>query len=122
MMLSGDFFTFKMNYNKEGLIKGRINFNKDHNIFKGHFPKNPIVPGVCQIQAIKEIAEYILDKNFMLTRARNIKFISIINPVETPFVYMELSYEFLEDNELDINCTLILDDKVFLKFRGTFSE
>lgn len=122
MMLSGDFFTFKMNYNKEGLIKGRINFNKDHNIFKGHFPKNPIVPGVCQIQAIKEIAEYILDKNFMLTQARNIKFISIINPVETPFVYMELSYEFLEDNELDINCTLILDDKVFLKFRGTFSE
>ena len=33
--------------------------NEKHDVFKGHFPGNPIMPGVCMIQIIKELSESI---------------------------------------------------------------
>ena len=32
-----------------------IELNPEHEIYKGHFPKIPVAPGACLIQAIKEI-------------------------------------------------------------------
>ena len=35
----------------------QISIDRDHTIFKGHFPGNPVMPGVCMIQIIKELTE-----------------------------------------------------------------
>ena len=55
---------FKGFYNNEKTISSdhnklitRIKLNKDHDIYNGHFPNNPITPGVIIIQIIKEILE-----------------------------------------------------------------
>lgn len=36
----------------EGLVSASFIFPKDFAGFKGHFPGNPILPGVCKIQSI----------------------------------------------------------------------
>jgi len=48
--------------------------NKEHKIFKAHFPSNPILPGFLQIDIIAEILE---DK---ITTINKSKFISHILP------------------------------------------
>ena len=48
--------------------------DKNHNIFKAHFPNNPILPGFLQIDIIAEILE---DK---ITTINKSKFISHILP------------------------------------------
>ena len=55
---------FKGFYNNEKTISSdhnklitRIKLNKDHDIYNGHFPNNPIIPGVIIIQIIKEILD-----------------------------------------------------------------
>jgi len=39
----------------EGIAIAKISLIKDHEVFRGHFPDNPILPGVCTVQIIKEL-------------------------------------------------------------------
>ena len=81
MMLLGDFFSIKETRALENnAYKIVVEINPQHAIFKGHFPGNPIVPGVCLTQMVKEIVETILQKSFNMNKADNIKFTAIVNP------------------------------------------
>ena len=75
----------------------KIVLNKDHDIFKGHFPDNPVMPGVCMMQIIKEITEKIVDKKLFMQSASNIKFLALINPYNTP--ELELDIDITETDE-----------------------
>ena len=74
-----------------------ITINKDHIVFNGHFPGNPVMPGVCMMQIIKEITEKIVEKKLFMDSASNIKFMAIINPFKTPEI--ELQLEILETEQ-----------------------
>ena len=67
-------------------IEATITFNKIHPIFSGHFPGNPIVPGVVQVQIIKDLMEKKFEQNLILSQAKNIKFLTSISPVTHPQV------------------------------------
>ncbi len=53
----------------------------DNDIFNGHFPDNPILPGVCHIEIVSELLSKYYEKDFNLSGAQNIKFLSVVNPV-----------------------------------------
>ena len=74
----------------DNIARANITINKDHIIFKSHFPGNPITPGVCMIQIIKEITEKIVKKKLFMKSVDNIKFIAIINPFNTPELEFQL--------------------------------
>ena len=106
----------------EGEFSAIIAFNPAHEIFSGHFPGQPIVPGVCLIQIIKEIAHMISDKELLLTEGRNIKFLHVIDPQIHPEVKIAGSYKSNESEILIINASLTKDELVFFKFKGLFNN
>lgn len=57
-----------------------LKVNKDHEIYKGHFPGRPVTPGVVLMQLFKEDAERIYDKKLQLVRADNVKFTAVFDP------------------------------------------
>ena len=52
-----DFYTLQSYDKNEKSFVANIILNKDHEIFKGHFPGNPVTPGVCMMQIVKELTE-----------------------------------------------------------------
>jgi 3-hydroxymyristoyl/3-hydroxydecanoyl-(acyl carrier protein) dehydratase len=40
-----------------GSISAVLDINRDCEIFKGHFPGQPIAPGACMLQIVKDILE-----------------------------------------------------------------
>ncbi|WP_250255783.1 3-hydroxyacyl-ACP dehydratase [Chryseobacterium sp. Marseille-Q3244] len=93
-----DFYTLT-SYEKadNGSFIAHIHLNKDHDIFKGHFPGNPVTPGVCMMQIIKELTEEFTGSKLFLKTASNVKFMAIINPFETPDLKLQL--DITEDDE-----------------------
>lgn len=49
-------------------------------VYKAHFPGQPITPGVCIIQMIKEMAESIKGINLNVTAVKNAKFLQPLEP------------------------------------------
>ena len=47
---------------QEEKIEAEISIDVHHKIFEGHFPGQPVLPGVCMIQIVKELVEKAMTK------------------------------------------------------------
>ncbi len=99
-------------------IQAVISLNADHPIYEGHFPSNPVTPGVCQVQIVKEVISRLMGKPCFLVEAKNIKFLSMLTPEEKN-VTLNLEYSE-QDNQIKVKSQLSSGDKIFLKFSGLF--
>ena len=82
-MLQNNFYTLSSrNDNEKDTISATVLIDKNHPIFKGHFPEKPVLPGVCLMQIIKDILEDKINKLVFLESISNLKFINIVNPFE----------------------------------------
>lgn len=78
-------------------VISKIKLNPTHKIFSGHFPNNPITPGVVQIQMVKEILEKFYRKELRLFKMSRCKFLKILNPHETPILAIHISISVMEN-------------------------
>ncbi|PWB25250.1 3-hydroxyacyl-ACP dehydratase [Flavobacterium sp. HTF] len=96
--------------------------NEKHDVFKGHFPGNPIMPGVCMIQIIKELTESITKSTLMIQTLANVKFMALINPEATPELRLELDVVTSEDNLVKVKNTTYFNETVALKLSNTYKK
>lgn len=119
-MLAGNFYTVTAQSQEPGQVTATIELNAAHAIFQGHFPEQPVVPGVCMMQTITEVLETALEKKVTLKKASQMKFLQMIDPVKQPLVDVTVSYK--EDEAgWKVNATLKREDKTFMKFQGIFN-
>lgn len=68
-----------------------IRLNGEHEIFKAHFPGEPITPGVCQLQMAVECAEQLLNRVVLYVKeVKNIKYLTLMRPNENSEYVIEL--------------------------------
>jgi 3-hydroxyacyl-[acyl-carrier-protein] dehydratase len=101
-----------------GRFQFTIELNPDHPVYEGHFPGNPVVPGVCQVQIIKELASQVLKTDLLLVRSDNIKFLAMIIPQMNPNLEVLLETREEEQQLWVVNGTISSGLTIFLKFRG----
>jgi 3-hydroxyacyl-[acyl-carrier-protein] dehydratase len=115
-MLKNDFYTITGSQVTDNQALVSIRLNAEHFIFKAHFPENPITPGVCIIQIIKEIVEDISKRKLILSVARNIKFLHIINPLKYEKINFRISYNYTDDQQfIHANTQVEYDEIIFVK-------
>lgn len=100
----------------------RILVNANHEVFKGHFPGNPIMPGVCMIQIIKELTESITKSSLMIRTLTNVKFMALINPETNPELRLELDITVTEDDLVKVKNTTYFNDTVALKLSNAYKK
>jgi 3-hydroxyacyl-[acyl-carrier-protein] dehydratase len=96
-----------------------IQLNKAHKIFEGHFPNSPITPGACTLQIVKELIELNTENSLMLSKASNIKFIAVIDPLINDVVEYQISYKMVE-NSLQTNATILQNNTPICKISGSY--
>ena len=118
-MLLKDFYKVNALNVVENMATATITINKDHAVFKGHFPGNPVTPGVCMMQIIKELTEQIVNEKLFMNSASNIKFMSIINPEKNSD--LELTLDITKtDNSYTVKNTTKFEDTIALKLTTNF--
>ncbi|MDR7129132.1 3-hydroxyacyl-[acyl-carrier-protein] dehydratase [Algoriphagus sp. 4150] len=90
-------------------------------VFEGHFPGNPILPGVIMVEAVRSSLQKLFGKEFHLKTALSIKFLSVLNPAENEIVHLGIKHTEVE-NGLKIEANLFLEDTVFFKMKGVYSQ
>ncbi len=119
-MLKDTLFKITSSEHRENVIHVNLEVNKDSEIFEGHFPGHPVLPGACMLQILKEVLEGELNIRFRLKRADHIKFLSLIVPENNSIIQLNLSYSSEDNKDVYVTASLTAQKQICFKFRGTF--
>jgi 3-hydroxyacyl-[acyl-carrier-protein] dehydratase len=115
MLLEGFYTLNKVAKLKDNEHEASIQLNKDHDIYKGHFPGNPITPGVCMVQILKEITSIITEQKLVMKSSNNIKFMALINPEKNPDLRLNILVNTDTEGEIHVKNICYFDETVALK-------
>lgn len=121
-MLLNDFFTIEHKASSATEISAALVINAEHTIFEGHFPNQPVVPGVCMMQMVKEILELVIGKATRLSEAFDMKFLAIIDPQKNNYIQANITYAAADNGAINVTASLFKDELVHFKFKGQFEE
>lgn len=121
MLFNDDFYTILSSIIEDDAHIFSIRLNKEHLIYKGHFPGNPVTPGVVQIEIIKELSTESLQKKIYLDTMGNCKFLAILDPNCDDQVDVVLKISELEDNKIKVIGQIQNENNVFLKMNAVYS-
>jgi 3-hydroxyacyl-[acyl-carrier-protein] dehydratase len=93
-----------------------VTLNPAHSIFTGHFPGQPVLPGVCMLEMVKEILEDLLQQKLRIFKGPQIKFLSMIIPNEDPGFTIELHYEVINET-IHARGKIFREQIVFMKYQ-----
>lgn len=119
-MLLNNFFTITSNLKDEQQINTSIAINCEHEILKGHFPQQAVVPGVCMVEMLKEVLQENLHQKLMMKSSSMIKFLTMFTPPEISTANFIINIKTIEENHYLVDANLALEEKIFMKFKGIF--
>ncbi len=124
MILKNSLYTIADKRMEGSGIFYQILLDKNHFIYKAHFPNEPITPGVCIIQIAKELLEDYLHEEYEISYIKNIKFLSVLSPLSTPSVaYVFDKITILpETNECKTQVQVQQDNVLFAKLSIIFKK
>jgi len=98
-------------------------FSSDDPMFRGHFPGNPIVPGVILAEALAQTAGIAgawgsEDRRFLLSAIRNMKFPAAARPEERVILYAKKTGEigglWMFDVQADVEGNIVAAGQIVL--------
>ncbi len=118
-MLVDNLYRVVSNQTDSAVIRVHLEVNASHEIFKGHFPEVPVLPGVCMVQCIKELIEESLQVKTQIDKGDMIKFLSMLNPVESNSIQAEISIKEHAESRIVFQASLKNEDRFLLKYSGS---
>ena len=122
MILAGDFYSINDFHSSGNTVTAALEFNAAHEIFRGHFPQQPVVPGVCMMQVVKELTEQAVSKQLDLVTANELKFLAVIDPLTNNLITAELKYVEEVGGKINVVASLAKDSLIHFKFKGSFIQ
>ncbi len=116
--MSASFYSISHFSAEHGAVSARIRLHADHPLFAGHFPGQPVLPGVCQLAVVKELAEKALKRKLVMRHADQVKFLAMVDPVRVPELKVELSFT----DTLTLQAVIKEGELIFLKTKCTFID
>lgn len=118
-MLKNELYTINSKQADDTAVCYALTLNPQHVIYQAHFPGEPITPGVCIIQIGKELLEEHLQRKLEIVKVKNVKFLAVLSPTETPQVTYQLSRIKENDAEVSVSVVVKTDDVVRAKLSFT---
>jgi len=114
-MLTNKLFIIKEKTTAESNAVYCLSLNASHPIFQAHFSGNPVMPGACIVQMIKELSVDYLNKTLTICEIRNTKFLSVINPLENQEITVKATFTAQDANLITVSAVISDKETVFSK-------
>lgn len=98
--------------------EGRFEVRLDpgHAVFAGHFPGNPVLPGICTLMIVRECASRMAGRALRFASIKESKFLAAITPEAIPVVRLRLA----EDDDVGraLDATVCCNETTMLKLKA----
>jgi 3-hydroxyacyl-[acyl-carrier-protein] dehydratase len=91
-LLLNNLYTIQSLLETDNQIKATLQLAADHAIFSGHFPGQPVLPGVCMMEMVTEVMGIFLKSSYRISGGPLIKFLRMIDPRVNPLIHLEIKY------------------------------
>jgi 3-hydroxyacyl-[acyl-carrier-protein] dehydratase len=105
---------------QDGQLTATLSLDKNHPIFLGHFPGQPVVPGACMLSLVKDVVENTLKISLQLKNAGNIKFMQMITPDNSEALQLIITYMPPQAGLLSLNASISNADIACFKLQAVF--
>ena len=95
-----------------------IKLNPNHVIYSGHFPGQPVLPGVCTLQIIKECAQQLVNKKLQYLRITLCKFLRFVDPAQCSEITLSVSINEKDDGGFQLLANGMNGDYDFIKTKA----
>lgn len=94
-----------------------IALRPDCEVYRGHFPGNPVCPGVCNIQTIKECAERLVGCRLHIGSIRRCRLTAVATPATCPKLSVKISLQPTE-NGYAVTATVCDARCTYMDYKG----
>jgi len=119
MTLLKNFYTIQALEATDQKLEATLILNVDHPVYQGHFPGQPVVPGVVQLQMVKELLEEHLNKLLTINNMSQAKFLSLIVPDTNP-IQFTIAFSCTEEQTIKADATIETKNGVATKAKFTY--
>jgi 3-hydroxyacyl-[acyl-carrier-protein] dehydratase len=92
-----------------------VRLNPAHAIFSGHFPDNPVLPGVCSMMITRECASRIAGQSLEYAAVKEARFLAVVTPDTVLTVNLKLS----KDNDgYPLDATICSGETTMFKLKA----
>ena len=98
MILNESFYKIHEITREDNSATVRVELLPSHPIYAGHFPGQPVVPGVCTLTIIKECIEKVLGRSTSYASIKECKYMSALIPEGN--LYITISITIDEDKNI----------------------
>lgn len=121
-MLIKDYYTIEnVTKQEDGTTRFQISLRADSIVYEGHFPGEPVSPGVCNIQMIKECAEQVAGKALLLSHLQQCRLTTLMTPLAHPQVDVTIGLE--EKGDIyKLKATIGKGETIYLDLKAELTE
>jgi len=110
-------YTITLTSSCDSTFTATVKFNASHPVFSGHFPGQPVVPGVLLMEIAASATRQFTGKELIIKEASVIKFIRIIDPRKDNEVMLDVALTE-EEGKYKLDLNFYHGDTVFVKVKG----
>ncbi len=117
-MLISNYYTIQHHTRQDEVDIFYVSLNGDCEVYKGHFPNEPISPGVCNIQMIKECLECVLGYPVLLHTIQQCRLTTLITPVTCPQLDVRIQIKQQDNERIVFTATLGQAEHTYLELKA----
>ena len=88
-----------------------------HPIFEGHFPSQPVLPGVCTLAMLRDAIALKEGHLVRFDRIRDCKFMAPVDPRTTDSLELQLT-----TSNGEVRATVVDGERIILKLKATYKS
>lgn len=94
-----------------------ITLKRDCSVYEGHFPDNPVCPGVCNILMLKQCAQKMVGESLHFSQIKQCRLTAVATPLHTSALDADIDITH-SDSSYGLTATLSSPQETIMKLKG----
>lgn len=117
MLLEDRFYHLDNSSLTEGHALFSISLLPDCDVYRGHFPGNPVCPGVCEMELLKELVSKAIGSPLTINHIKRCRLTAVASPAVCPKLTVEAQIS-VSGKVCSVVATITDSNRQYMDFKG----